>query len=61
MKGLSGVSRTAAVSIGNMGFSMSLCSPVNFGVDNNVIACPSGKISYIHSLGVHPKESKSQD
>lgn len=61
MKGLSGVSRTAAVSIGNMGSSMSLCSPVNLGVDNNVIACASGKIAYIHSMGIHPRERKSNE
>lgn len=28
---------------------------MNFGVNNNVITCPYGKIKRIYSVGVHPK------
>ena len=44
MKSLSGVTKTATWSIGNLGSSSSICSPVSFGVGNNVISCPYGDI-----------------
>lgn len=44
MKSLSGVTKTAIWSIGNLGFSSTLCSPVNVGVGNNVISCPYGTV-----------------
>ena len=55
MRSLSGASLTSKVSIGNMGFSEPLCSTVNFGVQQNIIACPYGSIQKIHSFGIHPK------
>ena len=44
MKTLSGVSTTAALSIGNLGFSSTICRPVNFGVDNNILSCKYGNV-----------------
>lgn len=58
MKSLSGVTITASSSIGNLGFSTALCSPVSFGVGNNVIGCPYGTVQNIISYGVLPKVDK---
>lgn len=44
MRSLSGASLTSKISIGNMGFSEPLCSTVNYGVNNNIVACPYGAI-----------------
>ena len=56
MKSLSGVSRTASLSIGNLGFSSSHCSTVNYGVGNNIIGCPHGTVQHIYSFGIEPKK-----
>lgn len=55
MKSLSGVTKTAIYSIGNLGFSSALCVPVNYGVGNNVIACPYGSIQKVYSFGIQPR------
>lgn len=52
MKTLSGVSKTASYSIGNLGFSKSICTPVNFGVDNTILACPYGTVQKVFSFGI---------
>lgn len=44
LKSLTGVAQTASWSIGNLGSSQSVCSPVNFGVGSNMISCPYGTI-----------------
>lgn len=44
MKTISGVPFSAATSIGNLGFSSTVCKPVNFGVDKNIITCQYGSI-----------------
>lgn len=60
MKSLSGVSMTASWSIGNLGFSSVLCSPVSFGVEHNVINCPNGQITNIIDFGINPYSLKSK-
>ena len=44
MKSLTGAPKAGITSIGNLGSSSTICSTVNFGVDNNLITCPYGSI-----------------
>lgn len=53
MRSLSGAPLTSKISIGNMGFSEPHCSTVNYGVNNNMVACPYGSIQNIYSFGIH--------
>mmetsp|Transcript_14121 Transcript_14121/g.10183 ORF Transcript_14121/g.10183 Transcript_14121/m.10183 type:complete len:139 (+) Transcript_14121:475-891(+) len=61
MKSLSGVTKTASFSVGNLGFSSATCSPINFGVNQNIISCPYGTIDEIYSFGIEPKKDIISD
>jgi hypothetical protein len=50
-----------SVSLGNMGFSQTICHDITLMVGKLTLACPTGKIQDVVSFGVTPKDAMVLD